>query len=957
MDDSEIVARVLEGGGEMGARMRALDWSRTPVGPVERWPQSLRTAVSILLNSRFPMMIHWGPELTQFYNDAYAPSLGSKHPGGLGQAAQPWWAEIWDVLEPMFERVLAGEATWHANQLFTPNRRGFLEEAYFTLSHSPIRDESGGIGGIFLTVTETTGQVVGERRLRALKALSEANASPPSAEVACRQAARVLEDYRHDVAFARFYLTDAPGAQPRLVASVGLSEGAADDGAWPLESVLHGGEAWTLTDVHSRVGVLPGGPWPEAPHSARVLPLGEPGAMASGALVVGLSPRRPLDAEYFSFLGLMAAQVSTAIASARRSEAAAALERAKLDFFSNVSHELRTPLTLLLGPLQDALADTTHPLPEAQRERVEWAQRGAQRLLKLVNTLLDFSRLEAGRLQATPEWTDLSAMTAGLASSFESLLRREGVHLRVDCPPLPGLVWVDRESWEKIVLNLLSNAFKFTFEGEVRVSLHWREGRVELEVADTGTGIAEAELPRLFERFHQVRGARGRSMEGSGIGLALVHELVVLHGGDIRVDSALGRGSTFRVRLPAPLAPHLSPSDELRPLPREASARATAYLQEAEGWRGQAPLGAPSAPPSARGARPLSRGGGRVLLVDDNEDMRGYLRSLLEEAGYTVEAVADGTSALEAIRLRRPELVLSDVMMPGLDGFALISALKADPRTASTPVILLSARAGEEATVEGLAAGAYDYLAKPFSARELLARVEGTLKAARARADLDAFAGRIAHDMHNLLTPLSMIGAQVRTSPDAVMKRAGDRLDRTTRRALNLLDGMLAFSRTASAGQVSTSELTPVPFVVADVAEDLQSLREQIHAELDLNGVENVRVAIPRGLLYVLLLNLVSNAFKFMQGCATRRVEVLAHASGDRCELVVRDTGPGMSPEVRAHIFEPFYRAPGAKASGSGIGLATVQRIVHAYGGAVVVESVPGQGTAFTVRLPLGDPR
>ncbi|WP_257451491.1 ATP-binding protein [Archangium lipolyticum] len=966
MKNHGAVADVLAGGGMMGELMRALDWSRTPVGPVEGWPQSLRTSVSILLNSRFPMMIHWGPELTQFYNDAYVPSLGSKHPGALGQAAQPWWAEIWDVLEPMFERVLAGEATWYENQLFLPNRKGFIEEAYFTLSHSPIRDETGGVGGIFLAVHETTGRVVGERRLRALKELSEAASGQPTAEAACREAVRVLEGHRYDIPFALLYLTDAREGQLRRVATLGveetspaapervsLSEGEDAECPWPLGAIARTGEVHTLTDVPARAGHLSGGPWPEVPHTALVLPVGREGEeTAAGVLVVGVSPRRALDAEYQNFLTLVAAQVATAIASARRAEeerrrteALAELDRAKTEFFTHVSHELRTPLTLMLGPLEDALGDTAHTLPDAQRERVELAHRGAQRLLKLVNALLDFSRVSAGRMHTTFELTDLSALTAGLASSFEALMKRAGLRLVVDCPPLPEAVWVDREAWEKIVLNLVSNAFKFTSTGEVRVSLRWLGGTVELMVADTGTGIPEEELPRVFERFHRVSGAQGRSFEGSGIGLALVEELVKLHGGGVRVESAVGQGSTFFVSLPTGNT-HLA-RERLGPARTKAptTARAAAFVEEAEGW-----LDDGSGPTSRAGTHPAPMRG-HVLLAEDNADMRNHVRRLLEEGGYTVQAVADGRAALEATRARPPDVVLSDVMMPGLDGFGLLRELKADARTASVPVILLSARAGEEATVEGLGAGASDYLVKPFSARELLARVEGTVKTARARADLDAFAGRIAHDLRNLLSPLTMIGAQVRATSDERAKRAGERLERVTRRAYNLLDGMLAFSLAGGAVK-SSGGTTSVPAVAADVVEDLSGLREQIQAELDIIGVEDVNVALPRGLLYVVLLNLVSNALKFMEGRPVRRVELTTQTSGDQCALVVKDTGPGIAPGALRNIFEPFYRAPDAKASGHGIGLATVQRIVKVYGGEVAVSSVVGQGSTFTVRLP-----
>jgi signal transduction histidine kinase len=231
-------------------------------------------------------------------------------------------------------------------------------------------------------------------------------------------------------------------------------------------------------------------------------------------------------------------------------EALSELDRAKTAFFSNVSHEFRTPLTLMLSPIEDALFDTSSPLPPVQRERIEVVQRNGLRLLKLVNTLLDFSRIQAGRVQATYEPTDLSALTTELASVFRSLIEQAGMQLVVECSALPEAIYVDREIWEKIIFNLLSNAFKFTLAGKIIVRLQNRETDVELTIEDTGIGISPEELPYLFERFHRVKSSQGRSFEGSGIGLALVQELVKLHGGTVTATSVLGQGSCFKVTIP-----------------------------------------------------------------------------------------------------------------------------------------------------------------------------------------------------------------------------------------------------------------------------------------------------------------------------------------------------------------------------------------------------------------------
>lgn len=479
-----------------------------------------------------------------------------------------------------------------------------------------------------------------------------------------------------------------------------------------------------------------------------IFPGGERGRV--GALVVGFNPYRLFDRNYRSFLSLVAGQIAAAVAYAlayeeerRRAEALTEIDRAKTAFFSNVSHEFRTPLTLMLGPLEDALNEAMPAaLPSHQRRRLQMAHRSGLRMLKLVNSLLDFSRIEAGRVVAAFEPADLSKFTAELASNFDSATERAGLALSIDCPPLPQSVYVDRDMWEKIVLNLLSNAFKFTFEGEIAVQMRpSADGRAaELVVRDTGVGIPAGELPRLFERFHRVEGQRSRSFEGSGIGLALVHELVKLHGGSIAVESEVGRGTQFLVSLPfgtAHLAAERIGTERMRAW---NSSRAEAYVEEALRWLPRGDLSedgsdaerAEELPDLAFATRTM---GSRVLVVDDNADMRSYMRRLLK-GRWEVETAADGQAALEAIRQRKPDVVVTDVMMPNMDGFGLLHEIRRDPALRDLPVIVVSARAGEEARVEGLESGADDYLTKPFSAREFVARVNANLEMARLRREV-----------------------------------------------------------------------------------------------------------------------------------------------------------------------------------------------------------------------------
>jgi PAS domain S-box-containing protein len=738
------------GDGEMNRLMRAHDWSASPLGPVEGWPQALKTAVRIILGSRYPMFIWWGRQLVNLYNDGYLPMLGRRHPAALGRSAAVIWSEIWDTIGPQTDAVLGeGRATWNEERLLVLERNGYPEEAYFTFSYSPVPGDDGGVGGIFCALSEDTQRVLGQRRLRTLRELSSRTTGARTVEQACRAAIDTLAQNPHDLPFALIYLRDGDSGTARLAGTTGLPGGSpacpptlelsatdSPSACWPLGQVAATGRAELVEGLEARYGGLPCGVWPDPPQTALVLPVMQSGQdRLAGFLVAGISPRRALDDDYRGFLEMLAGHVATAVANARayeeenkRAEALAELDRAKTAFFSNVSHEFRTPLTLILGPLEDLLADAGETPRPRQQERLEVARRNALRLQKLVNTLLDFSRIEAGRLQAFYEPLDLAAVTADLASNFRSACDKAGLALRVDCPPLAEPVYVDRDLWEKVILNLVSNAFKYTLRGEIEVTLRQVDRRAMLSVRDTGTGIPPDQVPLLFERFHRVAGARGRTQEGTGIGLALVKELVHLHGGEVRAESELGKGSIFTVAIPLGQS-HL-PADRIgaaRP-PAASAVGAAAYVEEALRWLPGSGAAPDTAHPSVAGQRP------RILLADDNADMRDYIARLL--AGpYEVTAVADGRAAFQAAQQQAPDLILADVMMPGLDGFGLLQALRADPRTAVVPVLILSARAGEEARVEGLQAGADDYLTKPFGARELLARVQAHLALARRRQD------------------------------------------------------------------------------------------------------------------------------------------------------------------------------------------------------------------------------
>ena len=743
------------GDSELASLMRATDWSRTALGAPQTWPQSLRTMVRMLLTSRYQMWMGWGPQLHFFYNDAYRPTLGSKHPESLGKPTRELWAEIWSDIGPRIQQVLdTGEATWDDGLLLLLERSGYPEETYHTFSYSPLFDDAGAIGGMLSVVMEETERVISERRLALVRELSSRLATAKTVGAVMNALEQACPVASRDLPFTLTYLFDEAMQTATLVARTGgWTDGTAAppvldlgvSGLWPIADAVGAGAAVVVEPLPEGVG-WPRGPWATPPRSAIVTPIpeqGQPGA--AGVFIAGINPHRPFDQAYRSFFDLLVGQIAAGVANARayeaekrRAEALAEIDRAKTIFFSNVSHEFRTPLTLMLGPLDDLAARAD--VADDVRAQVSMIRRNGARLLRLVNTLLDFSRIEAGRAQARYEPTDLAELTRELVSTFQSATERAGLSLRVDCAAVGEPVYVDRSMWEKIVLNLVSNAFKYTLQGRIAVSLECADDSVVLQVADTGVGIPADELPRLFERFHRVEGARGRSHEGSGIGLALVHELVKLHGGSVEAESTPGHGSTFSVRLPLGRS-HL-PARQVSDVPTAvAPVGASLFVEEALQWL----------PPSAAGTahgdgEPWVPGAAvereRIVVADDSADMRDYISRLLS-ARWRVEAVANGRDALDAITRERANLVITDLMMPELDGLGLLRALRDDPQMRHVPVLVLSARAGEEARIEGLEAGASDYLVKPFSARELVARVEAQLLRARVRDVEEAHARRL----------------------------------------------------------------------------------------------------------------------------------------------------------------------------------------------------------------------
>lgn len=746
--DNTLVPEFLSGGGEMGQRIREFDWSATAIGPIKTWPQSLRTCVKIMLDSRQPIWIGWGKELIKLYNDPYRAIAGGKHPYALGLPATTVWKDIIRDIAPMIERVMGkGEGIYTESQLLIMERNGYPEETYYTFSYTPMPGDDGVTAGMICFNTDDTDRIVSDRQLRTLtllgKSLTDCRSNREIGEVVIR----TLADNPHDFPFGAFYevvgekallsgTTNWGNATGRMPVEIDWQQQGILPELFKAAVISH--EYQMLEEVRVVLGEMPRGVWEAPPVKAMVLPLVQSGVKeVHGFLVVGLNPYRLPDEKYMGFFTLIGDQIAAGFANVhvleeerKRVEALAEIDRAKTIFFSNISHEFRTPLTLLLGPLEEALSDVT--LPEENRFRLEVALRNALRMQKLVNTLLEFSRIEAGRMEGRFSKVDIVAFTEDLASLFRSAIEKAGMSLVIRGGKVREEVYVDRDMWEKIILNLVSNAFKYSKEGSITIAIQEEGPYVQVAVSDTGIGIARDQLEDIFNRFHRIEHTEGRSQEGTGIGLAMVKELVKLHNGVIAVESLEGAGSTFTVFIPTGKA-HL-PEDRLVEDEEVAlSANVTAFVEEAKKWLPAGTIqdaGVMAAVQKEQVYRPV------ILLADDNADMRDYVCRLLSPQ-FQVVAAEDGEAAFQLVLDIHPDLVLTDIMMPKLDGLGLLKKLRSHTVSSQIPVVLLSARAGEEAKMEGLDAGADDYLVKPFSAKELMGRVNNLVRANQVRQEAD----------------------------------------------------------------------------------------------------------------------------------------------------------------------------------------------------------------------------
>jgi signal transduction histidine kinase len=982
--------------GEMGNRILALDWSTTPLGPIEQWSDSLRTTVSLMLNNRFPMLLWWTADYISIYNDAYIPVLGVKHPWGLGKPVRECWSEIWHVLQPLIDSPFYGGAsTWMDDICLIINRNDYKEETHFTVAYSPAPDTTvpGGIGGVLATVIETSAQVINERALGTLRKTSSYTIGCQSERDVLVRAAEAVGENKSDFPFALVYAIDDLHKVGNLVAAAGFDR---NDNLSPERIVLtEGGERFRplwqavetrepviFTDLANLFDPLPTGNWDQPPQQAMAIPIILQGHLtASAVMIAALNPYRQLEGQYMSFVRLVTDQIVQALANAtvieaerKRAEAIAALDKAKTLFFSNISHEFRTPITLILGPLEELLDKTAVEWGTA-RPSVATAHRNALRLLKLVNTLLDFSRIESGRTEARFVSTDIAAYTRNLADNFRSAIERAGLRFEVLTAPAIPPVWLDEGMWEKIVFNLLSNAFKYTLKGSITVEVGAAGDQAVLTVADTGIGMPAEELPHIFDRFHRVQNSHGRTFEGTGIGLSLIRELVQLHGGTIGVESVKEMGSIFTVRIPVGKA-HLPPARIVEAESNTNRFTLREYIEEVESL-----LAEPRSNMAEPDHQPPGTSNQTILIVDDNADMRRHIQSIIGSRYATVTA-ANGREALTLIGERRPSLVLSDLMMPVMDGSQLLRVLKKDPNTSQIPVILITARAGEESLIEGFETGAEDYLVKPFSGKELMSRITAQLRISQARSqaaeqlekeveartrdlvrvnkELESFSYVTSHDLQEPLRKIQMFIDRILNENEPA-ETLLPKINESASRMRELIQSMLAYSRLIRSEQ----DLTDVDLgaVMTDVCRDFELVIEEKKATIHVGKLPSVRANHFQ--MRQLFSNLLSNSLKFASEAPVINVTVCV-VKEDRIPVAGRprsgstfvqisfsDNGIGFEPQYSKKIFELFQRLHSKhQYSGTGIGLSIVKKIVDQHKGYITAEPGDQRGATFHIWLP-----
>ncbi|MGI8546045.1 MAG: ATP-binding protein [Gemmatimonadaceae bacterium] len=558
--------RFLEAGGELGALTRAHDWSCTPLGPIESWSHSLRTTVSTMLASRHPMFLWWGPDLIQLYNDGYRPSLGDRHPEALGARGREFWAEIWPAIGPQIDAVLErSESTWHEDQLVPITRNGRVEDVYWTYSYSPVCDDDGNVGGVLVTVQETTSRVQllrAERVARARAESAEARLANVFRQAPAFIAVVRMPGYVFELANDAYY--ELVGRRDLLGKEVleSLPELRGQDFIELLDEVIRTGTPFVGHDMPVMLRRTADKP-PEQRFVTFVYqPLSETDGTRSAVFVHGVDVTDQVHAREAVEHARHDAERARAEAERARGEAdiaraeAESANSAQSQFLTNMSHELRTPLNAIQGHVQLIDMELYGPVTVEQREALARVTRAEQHLLGLINDVLNFARLGSGKIEYDLTAVRLHEVVADMSPMIEPQLAARGVSYEVLLPEEPIAVWADRDKLVQVLLNLLSNAAKFTpTRGRVTVEVRTRavgeqpEGVVFLCVADTGIGIPVEKLDSVFEPFVQIKSDYTATQQGTGLGLAISRDLARGMGGDLRARSTPGVSTTFTVSL------------------------------------------------------------------------------------------------------------------------------------------------------------------------------------------------------------------------------------------------------------------------------------------------------------------------------------------------------------------------------------------------------------------------
>ncbi len=665
-------------------------------------------------------------------------------------------------------------------------------------------------------------------------------------------------------------------------------------------------------------------------------------------------------------------------------------DRMKTEFFSNVSHELRTPLTMILTPV-DRLLDRGSLAPDAAA-MLEMVRLNGYRLLDLINRLLDFSKLEAGQMKLQVGPVDVNGLVQKLVTAATPLALQRSVELHVDCDQAIGEFGADSEKVETVIANLISNAMKFTPRGgRIEVETHAAPDRVWISVTDTGIGIDDSQRDRIFHRFVQVDGSSSREFSGTGLGLSLAQGLVQLHGGEIHVSSTLGKGSRFWFDLPYREVPAIETLPARSPPASESTARRFAELEEYSDEREAEAMIRSNAPPQQT-----------VLVADDSPDMRTLLYELLRDE-YRVLLARDGQEGLDLARREHPDLILSDVMMPRMDGQEFCRQIKTDAECAHIPFVMLTAKAELAMKIEGLNCGADDYLTKPFSDKELKARVRSLirlrglhhdltrqhreletayheLRALQARlvqsekmSSLGQLIAGLAHEINNSINavyngikPLSSSTRRLEHAiNEAIASSSLPQTDAVKNEVQPLFQKISTLARVIEAGASRTARIIGdlktfshpgnEDYSVFDLHEALDmclnllggALRDRVEVHRQYGKVG--RVFGPAGQLNQVFMNVLNNAQQAIDGYGD--IFIATSQQGDLVTVAIRDTGGGIPESIKTKICDPFFttKDPGV---GTGLGLSLSYSLLARLGGSIEFDSVVGRGTEFRITFP-----